>query len=178
MSKLNLACGLDIKEGWTNTDVHPARGVDVVQDLYKFPWQFLDEQFDHILASHFVEHLPRGETFARVMEEAHRVLRPGGTLEVRVPHFANERAVWSHPDHKAPVYPETWDIFSDKSAQSYFSTARFELISWRTSRRCARWPEALKLRGTGIFVHLEQRAPWLRWLVTRPLEATYILRKV
>jgi SAM-dependent methyltransferase len=93
-SNLNLGCGLFPKAGFVNVDWRAADGVDVVHDLSRLPYPFEDGQFELIEADHVIEHLP--EVFA-VMTELHRILKPGGTLKIRVPHFSRG---FSHPEHR------------------------------------------------------------------------------
>lgn len=88
--KLNLACGTDYREGWTNVDWNAPR-LDLKHDLLVFPWPLGDESYDFVLASHFLEHVPptngnHGDLLAAVLREISRVLKPGGTLFVRVPY--------------------------------------------------------------------------------------------
>ncbi|MFQ6106371.1 MAG: methyltransferase domain-containing protein [Thermoplasmata archaeon] len=79
--KLNAGCGGDIREGWVNADLMMATGVDVVIDLSK-PLPFKDETFDRITCFSVLEHLWNWE---ETMMEFHRILRMGGTLEIKVP---------------------------------------------------------------------------------------------
>lgn len=55
-------------------------GPDVVGDVGSLP--FADESFDSVLCTQVLEHLPNP---GQVMNEFHRVLRPGGTLIVTTP---------------------------------------------------------------------------------------------
>jgi predicted SAM-dependent methyltransferase len=43
-----------------------------------------DESTDYVYSSHFLEHLPR-DTGQRLIREAHRILKPGGTVRICVP---------------------------------------------------------------------------------------------
>jgi SAM-dependent methyltransferase len=92
--KLNLGCGRFPKPGYVNVDWRDAPGVDVIHDLSKLPYPFRDESFEQIEADHVLEHLP--EIFV-VMREIHRILKPGGRLILRVPHFSRG---FSHPEHR------------------------------------------------------------------------------
>lgn len=112
MRKLNLGCGEDFKEGWVNVDFHGHVNIDVQHDLNAFPYPFEDASFDHILASHVLEHLDRPFV---VMKELHRILKPGGTLTVKVPHFSRG---FSHAEHKAGfdvTFPKYFDPTFTKS---------------------------------------------------------------
>ena len=95
MKRLNLGCGLDIKEGYINLDKMEAKGVDVVWDLDKFPYPFKDNTFDEIIAFHILEHL---FDYGKAMWELNRILKPNGKLHLKVPHFSD---AWSHNEfHK------------------------------------------------------------------------------
>src|SRR5262245_26650389 len=91
--KLNLGCGEGRKPGYVNVDWQKAVRPDVVHDLNCFPYPFPDESFDLIEASHVIEHLDR--PFA-VMRELHRILKSGGLLQIRVPHFSRG---FTHAEH-------------------------------------------------------------------------------
>ena len=84
--KLNLGCGKDIKDGWVNIDWKPYPGVDIVLDLNHGVLPYPDDSCEYIKAHDVLEHLPRWETIAT---ECFRVLRPGGMLDVHVPHAPN-----------------------------------------------------------------------------------------
>jgi SAM-dependent methyltransferase len=64
-------------------------GQEVVADLSK-PWTFLETStVDHVYCKDGFEHQKNLQHF---LAEAARVLKPGGTLEVWVPHFKNPSA--------------------------------------------------------------------------------------
>lgn len=83
VSQLVLGAGI----GWnkqpnqTLVDILPVEGIDVVTDLNK-KWPFKDNSFDSIVAIHLIEHL---KDLLHFMNEAHRVLRSGGTLYIETP---------------------------------------------------------------------------------------------
>ncbi len=62
--KLDLACGHGAKgggtkpEGYLGVDILPGPGVDFVQDLLRFPWQWETSSVDAIKCEHFLEHIP------------------------------------------------------------------------------------------------------------------------
>ncbi len=59
--------------------------VDIVGDVRHLE-RFADEEFDYILASDILEHFPFAQT-GDILAEWKRVLKYGGTLELRTPNF-------------------------------------------------------------------------------------------
>jgi len=92
--RINFGCGQFPTPGWINVDVDPNAKADLHHDLDERPYPFEGATADEILASHVLEHL--SEPFAAMAEFA-RILRPGGRLTVRVPHFSRG---FTHADHK------------------------------------------------------------------------------
>jgi len=82
--RLNLGCGNDIREGYTNVDFRELPGVDVVADLSQFPWPFDDGSAEEILLLDFLEHFPYAMTQA-ILLECYRVLDANGKLVIQVP---------------------------------------------------------------------------------------------
>lgn len=170
--RLNLGCGTDIRpaaEGWVNMDVAALPGVDVVHDLERLPWPFKDGEFDHVLASHVLEHVPhrvpgvRGDALLAVLEEVHRVLAPRGTLEAVVPVWRDAR-YWADPTHTRVLPLEAFTLFVAGRERPYYSAARFTLDAWAYEQPGPRGDRALALgKGrVGLLMHLWVRAPWLR----------------
>lgn len=107
-------------------------GVDLVHDARVFPWPIEDDAFDVVSSSHFLEHLP---DLVRTMEEIHRILKPGGRLEVVVPYYRWEGA-FRDPTHVRFFTEHTFDYFTpegatDLSHLNYYSKARFTIESLR-----------------------------------------------
>jgi predicted SAM-dependent methyltransferase len=108
--KLNLCCGPDKWLGWTNVDAVDF-GQEVVANL-STRWDFAaSNSVDAIECKDGFEHVPSAEHF---LEESARVLKPGGTLSIWVPHYKNPSAYrlthlrlmsWSFFD----VFPEAHD---------------------------------------------------------------------
>lgn len=70
------------KEGDVFCDIRQFGNIDVVHDLNKCPWPWPDKTFVHASAVHVVEHL---NSLIDFMNEAHRVLKPGGSLYIETP---------------------------------------------------------------------------------------------
>jgi SAM-dependent methyltransferase len=84
-AKLNLGAGSARKEGYVNVDWQSITNPDIQHDLNALPYPFADNSFELIEAFHVLEHLDRPFS---VMREMQRILKPGGRLHVKVPHFS------------------------------------------------------------------------------------------
>src|SRR3989304_5178249 len=87
--KLDLACGNRRAEGFVGVDKEPLKGVDFVQDLESYPYPFEDNSVDVINCSHYVEHT---KDLIKFMNEIHRILKPGGTMNIVAPYYSSCRA--------------------------------------------------------------------------------------
>jgi SAM-dependent methyltransferase len=127
-TKLNLGCGFDIQPGWINLDRASLPGVDVVHDLENLPLPFADGSLDYVLAKDVLEHVD----YVRLLRELHRILRQGGTLEIRVPHFTSADN-FIDPTHKNRFSIRTFDFFVAGSAiaRSYYFDFWFREITKR-----------------------------------------------
>lgn len=112
--QLNLGCGPhQILPDHINVDVVPHSGVDVVQDLFVFPWKGLEHYYgkvDKIFCSHLVEHIPHDvltpedyplcdqDGFYCFFYECWKLLKPTGHMEVLVPH-ARSNGAFQDPTH-------------------------------------------------------------------------------
>lgn len=88
-----------------------------------------DASVDRILTEHFLEHVDR-EAIARILADAHRLLKPGGLMRVSVPDYRHPqhrhclalgRDPRRHNHHTLPTY----ELCRDLVAQSPFGTADF-----------------------------------------------------
>jgi predicted SAM-dependent methyltransferase len=81
--KLNLCCGIDIKEGWVNADLYPVNDQVVHADMRNLPREWTD-RFDEILVSQSLEHISFHEV-PQALENIRRVLKPAGKCVFIVP---------------------------------------------------------------------------------------------
>jgi SAM-dependent methyltransferase len=125
--KLNLGAGEGKKAGFVNVDWSPLSKPDVVHDLNIFPYPFADASFERIEASHVLEHLDKPFF---VMKELHRLLTPGGTLLIKVPHFSRG---FTHAEH-AHGFDITFPLyFNPNFTKSGYYGVPYELRSLRMS---------------------------------------------
>jgi SAM-dependent methyltransferase len=95
---LELGCGQTKRNpDAVGVDVLPYPGVDIVGDALTVLRDLDAGTVDAIYSEHFLEHLDDPEA---LLEEASRVLRPGGEFRAVVPHFSNP-AFYSDPTHRS-----------------------------------------------------------------------------
>lgn len=111
-------------------DANPTDGLMLMDGRLPFPTGSIES----IITHHCFEHI--GDGFVRLMDECHRVLRPGGILRIITPLFPSMAAV-SDPDHRRyfmrdSFLPFTGSPDGDSWMESFstpYSTARFELTA-------------------------------------------------
>ena len=144
-STLDLGCGPVPRNPFQAASVF---GVDVVSygderihvaDLSVDPIPFPDETFDYVTAYDFLEHIPRliyvhgmrKASFIEVLNEIHRVLKPGGIFHSHTPAFPRAEA-FSDPTHVNTITEQTVTYFTADSHRAlsgaYGFRGRFELI--------------------------------------------------
>lgn len=134
--KLDLACGLNCREGFEGVDLYGNVAKHKV-DLCKFPWPFADNSVDELHCSHFIEHIPAREIEERdlsgkqvlngaVVSGAHRdlsyvgqdmlfaffdevwrILKPGAAITILCPALRSNRA-FMDPTHRRFIPAETF----------------------------------------------------------------------
>lgn len=108
--KLNLACGRIPLDGWINLDNKDLPGVDIVYDIEQLPLPFEDGRMDEILCYDILEHLD----YIPLLQDLHRILKPGGMITIKVPHFTS-RDNHIDPTHRKQFSIRTFDFFVEGS---------------------------------------------------------------
>lgn len=128
---LDVGCGAHKVACTIGIDQTPAPGVDVVYDLNSVPWPFAANTFDRAICRHSLAHL---ESVVRTVEELHRILRPGGVLEIVTPHFSSDNA-FTDITSRWFFGSRSMDYFcqSRKLSKYRYSTAEFDLLEVRIS---------------------------------------------
>ena len=102
MVTLNLGAGNHIAADAVNHNLVKHRPeIDVAWNLNDLPWPWEDNSFDLVMSSSVFEHLEIDLLTA--LNECWRILRPGGTLRVKVPYWGHKNA-YGDPTHLRPPY--------------------------------------------------------------------------
>ena len=160
--KLNLGCGKNIQKGWINVDAVKIDGVDIVCDLNKFPWPFDDDSVDTILMDNILEHL---DDVVKVMEEVYRILKVNGNAEIIVPYYKSKNA-YKDPTHKHFFTEETMNYFTCWHPCSFYSTARFRIITCE-KYHVGGFPLWHLKKYLGISLKVPFLATSLRWVLEK-----------
>ncbi len=121
---LNLGCGNKKLSGEIGVDIIDGPMVDVVTDLNQYPLPFKSNSIDIVRSSHCFEHL---DNLITLMEDIHRMLKPGGTLEFTVPHVSNIE-FFRDPTHKHSFTLGTMDYFVRGIKPIEYTPVEFEYI--------------------------------------------------
>lgn len=128
MDTLNLGCGNKPMANAVNHDLVRHRAeVDVVHDLNVLPWPWADGSFDQVVARAVLEHLRI--TLLESVNECWRVLRPGGTLWMKLPHWQHDMG-WIDPTHYWHFSLKTVDLFDPRTRYGK-EYAFYQVRPWR-----------------------------------------------
>lgn len=110
--KLDIGCGdRKLDYTWTGIDYRKLEGVDIVQDLEKFPWNIPNDCASIARCMHVVEHInPCKGTFIKFMDEIWRTMMTGADLYIECP-YATSKGYFRDPTHCNPCNEETWEYF-------------------------------------------------------------------
>lgn len=106
MLKLNIGCGNDTKDGYTNIDKYN-KNADIIAPANDLPYD--DNSVDEIYSSHLIEHLLPGTEDITTLNEWRRVLKPGGRLIIRCPNFERYINDWLGGNDE---YREGWGLIN------------------------------------------------------------------
>ena len=150
MSSLNLGAGNNIKGGSVNHDVVKHRPeITSVWDLNVLPWPWADNSFDRIIAISVLEHLRLN--LVQSLDECWRILRPGGHIFLKLPHWQSETA-HQDPTHYWFFSLHSFDQFDPDTKRGkeymFYSTRKWRLLAP---------PPALNKGASSIIVRMEVR---------------------
>lgn len=122
MRILEIGCGKKKTAGAIGVDICRTDATDAICDL-NATLPFYDNVFDKIVAVDVLEHL---KDIKLVVEEIHRVCKPGAEVYIRVPHFSSTHS-YGDFTHRHFFNTESFDYFTGGFEQfDYYSKARFE----------------------------------------------------
>jgi ubiquinone/menaquinone biosynthesis C-methylase UbiE len=152
--KLNLGSYKEKFPGFLNVDIDPSVNPDICCDIEKgIPLD--DNTVSQIKAIMILEHI---DNIIFVMNELWRILKPGGTIDIVVPHEASAMAL-ADPTHKRVFNEESFGYFCSKwhggingksnhyrIAPTYGITCNYEMVSQKfsTDRRKGQLKVTLK----------------------------------
>jgi SAM-dependent methyltransferase len=111
--RLDVGSGSRPKAGFYSLDITP--GADIAADLNEPLHLLPDDCAEHVHSCHSLEHVER---LVELMSELHRILRPGGLLEIMAPHFSSP-AYYADPTHARPFALYTVGYFMDEADQPW-----------------------------------------------------------
>jgi len=121
---LDLGCGNKKRPGAVGIDFNSRTAADVIHNLNVFPYPLESTLFDEVYLDNVLEHL---DDVIAVMEEVHRVCKPGGLVKIILPYFRSIWA-WIDPTHRHCFTVDSFSYFdpAHEHCQRYsYSTARF-----------------------------------------------------
>ena len=135
--RLELGAGAHPSPGFVHHDRwgHSPH-IEVAFALDAFPWPLGDASVTHLLAIDVFEHL---KVDVQVwLDECHRVIAPGGTLEFRVPQWNNPYS-YRDPTHYRVFHRETFHYWCQDApgtvwrdfGRYYFGATYTKWWSWR-----------------------------------------------
>jgi len=120
--KINIGCGPVKMAGYVNIDKFPSFNPDKIMDLEKTPWDFEDNSIEEIYASHVLEHIGQtSDEYFNIVKEFYRVLKPGGVLNIRVPHPRHDN-FFTDPTHVRAFTPGSFRVFSKDYCKALISS--------------------------------------------------------
>jgi SAM-dependent methyltransferase len=121
---LHLGCGNKILDGCFNCDRVPLPGVNEVVNLDHYPWPFASGAWDKVVAHHVLEHLL---DLTSALSEIARILKPGGTCELKVPHIAGW-GCWNDPTHRNFFTRRSFQYFQRNEHWNYYFDFSFTQV--------------------------------------------------
>lgn len=134
--KLDLACGLNPKEGYTGVDLYGDKAALRI-DLTRYPWTELpDACAADINCSHYIEHIAMENVQAHgfaaqdallaFFDEVYRILEVGGTVSLCWPALKTVRA-FQDPTHRRFIPAETLQ-YLDKNWRTSVGLSHYNVV--------------------------------------------------
>jgi predicted SAM-dependent methyltransferase len=98
-ARLQLGSGRQPKAGWVNVDLYAREGTDLALDVRE-DLPFPNNSFEIVYTEHLFEHLEYPRDARHLLQEALRVLKPGGRLSIVIPHFGELLHAYARGDRE------------------------------------------------------------------------------
>lgn len=122
---VDLGCGRNKFPGATGLDYAGNSTADVRHDLDAYPYPVETSSFDVVLIRNVIEHV---RDVVGLMEEVHRIGRPGADVIITTPHFSSLYS-YQDPTHVRHLALDSMDYFSeDTSHSNFYSDCRFDVV--------------------------------------------------
>lgn len=152
MRVLNLGCGharLDFPEAGEaseiiGVDISPRSQADILHDLNQVPYPLAADSFDLIIMQDVIEHV---ENVIAVMGEVYRLLRDGGRVRIRTPHYGSYYA-YNDPTHLHFFGAFAFDVFDADSPNTLYSETRFRFL-----KREIHFPKVWRITGVAALAN-------------------------
>jgi predicted SAM-dependent methyltransferase len=159
---VELGCGVSPTE---RADIHHdrirhAKYVDVAWDLQAIPWPWADDSIDELIAIDVFEHLTlylvdgdytyQAENWWWWLDEAHRIVKPGGQLTMRLPAWDNPLS-YRDPTHQRVFHQQTFTYW-DPCTQMWTDFGRIYGLP-------SRWHNVITARENGDIRYLLKKLP-------------------
>lgn len=152
---LDVGCGVNKYEGAIGLDNNPRTAADVIHDLGDVPYPFADNEFDLVVSSHSIEHIPDVMAF---VEELYRITKNGGRIKIVTPHYTNPD--WAtDPTHRNHFNSYSFNSFMPERQVFDFYTD----VKLKTVRTYVSLANLWRVLGIEFFVNLDQKSPKFRF---------------
>lgn len=156
MKILDVGCGTNKFEGAIGIDKNPRTAADVLHDLGDIPYPFPDNEFDLIVSSHVIEHVP---DVMALITELYRISKPGARIRLVTPHYTNPD--WaSDPTHKNHFNSYSFNTFIPEKREFAFYTE----VNLKPVRTVVTLANLWRALGFQFLVNMDNKRPGLRFL--------------
>lgn len=149
-SKLNLGCGYDKREGYLNVDIDPACAPDILirdGDYSRIPRR----RFEEVLAKDVLEHIPRAQTLAALLDFADYLV-DGGKLILQTSSILGVAAKLQQLSRYADHHGWTICLFGSQAHAGDFHHTGFTEVTLTVHLRAAGFRiDVLEMRDDWMF---------------------------
>jgi hypothetical protein len=149
-SKLNIGCGYDKRDGYLNVDIDPACAPDILirdEDYSRIPRR----QFEEVLAKDVLEHIPRAQTLAALLDFSDYLI-DGGKLILQTSSILGVAAKLRESSRYADHHGWTICLFGNQVISGDFHHTGFTDVTLTVQLRAAGFKvDLLELRDDWLF---------------------------